>query len=935
MFKDVEFISPTKVGMYKKLWAENELFLANIFGFEIQFDADDSGGYVCIVADLYQTSRKALHEFLKMSFANFMNSEGAKHFRNSFFESAKIAYQAIANEITDKYISRLGYQDKFYWHQTDGLITSIPRKYNLLSFQMQMGKSITAASKSKALKIRRTVIVCPTTLKWKWMTELVDKWNYNIAYFSILDASKRKSMIAFQERFVIINYEMVGRFKKYLMREEIGHLIIDECFVFDTLIHTDKGLLKIGDIVENKVNCNALSYDSLNNVYSYRPVTNFWKKESKKRIVKIVVNGKEVLCTEDHKIWTSKGFKRANSLSSADFVCMVREEKPKEKQRYSDSNILQHQVFNESSPIRSDMACKIVGSTEKSKASCCIEVPDLSKGNVFNKIRSSSFLQHFVFSKMENVAARNTKICIFKNKRSSWAKKGSQAISINLCKVQRESEKEVAYSRVARKYNESSSGQNLFKQRRQWSDNKTAESSSRFNRMGNGTSNNPERCSELFRVRSQELQSGSSHTETQNSDRSGWLVSQIEKMDFSGSPQNGDFEFFRVESCEILECGSGQGLTEMYREGHVYDIEVDGNHNYFANGVLVSNCTKLKNHNTGRYKYCRALVEEFPDMHVTLLSGTPIKNRVNDIFAYYKLIGNPLAENYTKFCRDYTVAVETKGGAMSITGGKNLDELRVKMSNFMIRRTRDECMDLPPVMKNVIRFQLDDFKDEYNKIVQDMIKSGQVSALPSNMSSLNIITAKSKLEGLIELIETVAEEGRKAYVFCSNTEPLHMLKKHFEERCVMVDGSVDASKRSGLADKFTTDPSIDFFFANTLTVEGLSLQVCSDVYALNFPMTHSELDQAQDRVMGIGQQPNVVINYLVCDGTVDEDLLELIASKDADSTQVIDGGKGATDYKNISEILFQRALERYQKEHPGENLNGKTEIEAAEGGSAE
>lgn len=569
MFKDVEFIAPHTVVMTKKLWAENELAFAGCLALPF----DPSSGSV--TANLYLTTRRALYEFLTLSFRNFMHNPDNQHFRDRFFEQTKASYEAIERDIYDNYITKANFYERFYLHQNDTLVKIIPSKHNLVSLEQQLGKSCVSAAKSQILSLRRTVIVCPASLKWKWMMELVRNWGYNQLHFTILDTARSRSITALHEKYIIINYEIVGQYMKYLTSRPIDHVIFDEC-------------------------------------------------------------------------------------------------------------------------------------------------------------------------------------------------------------------------------------------------------------------------------------------------------------------------------------------------------------------------TRLKNTNSLRWKHCKTLADSagvadgVPNMHITLLSGTPVQNRINDVFAYYKLIGNPLANNYAQFLRDYTEAKVGRGGATKITGGKNLEDLRVRMSNFMIRRTRKDCMDLPPEIIGIARFELGDYKEEYDRIVLEMIQNRTIKNLDSCLQSLNIVTAKSKIPGMIDIIEGVIEEGRKYVCFCPNTEPLHLLAEHFGKRAVLIDGKVRSDQRNILSEQFINDPDTWVMLANPQAGgEGWSWQVCSDLGYLSLPMTHKDFRQSKDRIQGIGQKNSVSITIAMCEGSVDEVLYKMIASKDTDANTLLDGGKNAIDYDNMAEVMLNQIIENYKKDHP--EYHGKTEVKPDEG----
>jgi len=101
-------------------------------------------------------------------------------------------------------------------------------------------------------------------------------------------------------------------------------------------------------------------------------------------------------------------------------------------------------------------------------------------------------------------------------------------------------------------------------------------------------------------------------------------------MEISGPPQNGDLEFSRVDRVEVLEQGSGSGFGEVCPDGYVYNFEVEGNNNYFANGVLVHNCHEFKSKSSDRGIAFHQLVGA--TKYTLTLTGTFFGGRSMSIF---------------------------------------------------------------------------------------------------------------------------------------------------------------------------------------------------------------------------------------------------------------------------------------------------------------
>ena len=54
--------------------------------------------------------------------------------------------------------------------------------------------------------------------------------------------------------------------------------------------------------------------------------------------------------------------------------------------------------------------------------------------------------------------------------------------------------------------------------------------------------------------------------------------------------KNGSPKFVRLESIEVIELSDRHRISELCPDGYVYDLEIEDNHNYLADGILVHNC---------------------------------------------------------------------------------------------------------------------------------------------------------------------------------------------------------------------------------------------------------------------------------------------------------------------------------------------------------
>jgi len=351
---------------------------------------------------------------------------------------------------------------------------------------------------------------------------------------------------------------------------------------------------------------------------------------------------------------------------------------------------------------------------------------------------------------------------------------------------------------------------------------------------------------------------------------------------------------------------------------------------YNVGHIIIDECQNVKNVKSLRFKGVHKLVKHFPKARVTLLSGTPITNRVNDVFAYFKLCNHPLGLNYSAFIKRYTINQSGRGG-VRIIGAQNTDELRLKISNFMIRKRTEECIDLPQLLIKKYYFEMGDVKGEYEQHVKELYdhkkelddaKSTQEQTeikmkIKGNIHTLNRLLATSKVSNIIPLIDQLVENDRDVIVFSGYRDPINMLEKHYGDACVKVIGGMDATDKDKAIQKFTKNPNCKIFLGNFKAAGvGINLVNSRDVIFLNFPFTPDDLEQPYKRAHRIGQTKNVNVYYTIVKESIDEHIFNMITDKTQDINTVLDEGKdGVVHYQQIPNDLFNRLVEQYERKH--------------------
>lgn len=220
----------------------------------------------------------------------------------------------------------------------------------------------------------------------------------------------------------------------------------------------------------------------------------------------------------------------------------------------------------------------------------------------------------------------------------------------------------------------------------------------------------------------------------------------------------------------------------------VYDLEIDKNHNFYANDVLVHNCKSsisLQGSN----------LLSLDAKYIIAMTGTLLLNSPLDSYVPLALIGKEKKNNITNFKKTFCVYDNmTKG---RIIGFKNLDILKDEIESCSLRRTKD-LLELPPknIINEIIEMNDNHFKF-YNNIKQGIkdecdkiqLKANNLLALITRLrqatSCPNVLTTNiiesTKIERCCELVEEIVSNGDKVVIFSNFKEPVYILQERLKE----------------------------------------------------------------------------------------------------------------------------------------------------------
>lgn len=284
----------------------------------------------------------------------------------------------------------------------------------------------------------------------------------------------------------------------------------------------------------------------------------------------------------------------------------------------------------------------------------------------------------------------------------------------------------------------------------------------------------------------------------------------------------------------------------------MYDIEVQDNHNYFANNLLVHNCKDITSQQTVGIMSLDKRISKL------LMTGTLLVNNPHDLFCPMSICG---LISYNKYVFDSKFIVKDAYG--NEIGYQNMDELHNILYKSSLRRTK-ELLDLPPkiykqewlelnkdeqnVFDQIIgkaAFKLDKI-EEPNEMVAIITRMRQATVASELLTSKKITS--TKFERLNDILEEAQLNNQKVLVFCPFTKALELgleyCKKYHPK---IVKGGMGAGIQK-VVDEHENTEGFSILFAQEATLGvGYTLKNTSIVIFLSPPWSRATYDQCVDR----------------------------------------------------------------------------------------
>jgi SWI/SNF-related matrix-associated actin-dependent regulator 1 of chromatin subfamily A len=332
--------------------------------------------------------------------------------------------------------------------------------------------------------------------------------------------------------------------------------------------------------------------------------------------------------------------------------------------------------------------------------------------------------------------------------------------------------------------------------------------------------------------------------------------------------------------------------------------------------VIIDEAHYIQNVQAQRTKLINDLVKDID--RLWLLTGTPMTSRPINYFNLLSLVDSPVAKNWMAYVVRYCSGYQFKVGprkVWNVMGASNLEELHDRTKTTVLRRLKEDVLDLPDKIITPVYLRLrsklyeEVMGDYYNWYDKNPEESKNLSIQFTKLTQVRQVIAEEKTQHTIELAENIIEQGKKVIIFCNFTKSLETIYNHFGKHAVRLDGSMSKTQRQDAVDRFQDDEKVHVFVGNIKAAGvGITLTAAEAVIMNDLSFLPSDHSQAEDRAYRYGQKNNVLVYYPLFDNTIEGIIYDILNNKKKIISTVMGDHQEETNI--VEEILRSIAEKR-------------------------
>ena len=367
--------------------------------------------------------------------------------------------------------------------------------------------------------------------------------------------------------------------------------------------------------------------------------------------------------------------------------------------------------------------------------------------------------------------------------------------------------------------------------------------------------------------------------------------------------------------------------------------------------LIIDEAHRLKN---DKAKFSK-VVRQFNSKHRLLLTGTPLQNNLHELWSLLNFLMPNIFDDSEEFDRIFNLDTATEDGQLKIV--KQIHQL---LKPFVLRRLKSEKeIKLPPKNEIYLYVGLSDLQkkmykqilsrniDAVNGVSRDRIQLlnilmqlkkvcnhpylfPNIEKGPPYIEGEHLVNNSMKLKILDILLKKIKNETNdKVLIFSQMTTLLNILDDYCRYRnfaYLRMDGQTSSIDRDKRIEEFQDKNSDKWIFLISTRAGGLGINLhAANIVILYDSDWNPQVDlQAIDRAHRIGQTKPVTIYRFVCEGTVEEKIVERAAKKLKIDHLIIQKGKNIQNKVSALEmtnILQFGADKLFSEKNTNDNNN--------------
>ncbi len=367
--------------------------------------------------------------------------------------------------------------------------------------------------------------------------------------------------------------------------------------------------------------------------------------------------------------------------------------------------------------------------------------------------------------------------------------------------------------------------------------------------------------------------------------------------------------------------------------------------------VILDEAQRIKNWRTKTATAVKQLQSRF----AFVLTGTPIENRIDEIYSILQFLDPMILGPLFRFNRRY-YSLDDRGRAV---GYKNLDELGERVKPYMLRRRKVEVEDdLPARTVNNYFVPMTEEQqaryEDYALVVARIasiarkrpLREAEFKRLQLGLACMRMVCDTPyildekvrdcpKLEELERVLEEMLSDAdSKVIIFSEWVRMLSLVQSLLSDIGVdyaLHTGSVPQKQRRAEISRFKEDPDCRVFLSSESGGTGLNLQVANAVVNLDQPWNPAKLEQRIARAWRKHQKRSVTVANLVSENSIEHNMLFLMEQKKAVAGAVLDGeSESGTLNLPSGKAAFLQRLEEVMGAAVPRERTPRPEVEALE-----